>query len=63
MPLSWGRHYVMVEPTHFRIDYVINPYMLGSFLLYYCSGLLAAPRRVTRMARTARRAELQLGGV
>src|SRR3954449_5112591 len=27
MPLSWGRHYVMVEPTHFRIDYVINPFM------------------------------------
>src|SRR3954463_7381895 len=27
MPLSWGRHYVMVEPTHFRVDYVINPFM------------------------------------
>ena len=27
MSLSWGRHYVMVEPTHFRIDYVINPFM------------------------------------
>jgi N-dimethylarginine dimethylaminohydrolase len=25
--LSWGRHYVMVEPTHFRVDYEINPYM------------------------------------
>jgi len=25
--LSWGRHYVMVEPTHFRIDYAINPFM------------------------------------
>ena len=25
--LSWGRHYVMVEPTHFRVDYAINPYM------------------------------------
>jgi N-dimethylarginine dimethylaminohydrolase len=25
--LAWGRHYVMVEPKHFRIDYVINPYM------------------------------------
>ena len=27
MPLAWGRHYVMVEPSHFRIDYVINPFM------------------------------------
>jgi len=27
MPLSWGRHYVMVEPSHFRVDYVINPFM------------------------------------
>src|SRR3954453_5989394 len=27
MSLAWGRHYVMVEPTHFRIDYVINPFM------------------------------------
>ena len=26
-PLSWGRHYVMVEPTHFRVDYAINPFM------------------------------------
>lgn len=25
--LDWGRHYVMVEPTHFRIDYAINPFM------------------------------------
>lgn len=25
--LSWGRHYVMVEPTHYRIDYTINPFM------------------------------------
>jgi N-dimethylarginine dimethylaminohydrolase len=25
--LAWGRHYAMVEPTQFRIDYVINPYM------------------------------------
>jgi N-dimethylarginine dimethylaminohydrolase len=25
--LEWGRHYVMVEPTHFRVDYAINPYM------------------------------------
>jgi N-dimethylarginine dimethylaminohydrolase len=25
--LGWGRHYVAVEPTHFRIDYVINPFM------------------------------------
>jgi N-dimethylarginine dimethylaminohydrolase len=25
--LSWGRHYVMVEPSHFRLDYAINPYM------------------------------------
>lgn len=27
MPLAWGRRYVMVEPTHFRIDYAINPFM------------------------------------
>lgn len=25
--LAWGRHYAMVEPTHFRVDYVINPFM------------------------------------
>ena len=25
--LHWGRHYVMVEPAHFRVDYAINPYM------------------------------------
>ena len=25
--LSWGRRYVMVEPTHFRVDYRINPFM------------------------------------
>jgi N-dimethylarginine dimethylaminohydrolase len=25
--LQWGRHYVMVEPTHFRVDYAINPFM------------------------------------
>jgi N-dimethylarginine dimethylaminohydrolase len=25
--LSWGKHYVMVRPDHFRVDYVINPYM------------------------------------
>lgn len=25
--LGWGRHYVMVEPTHFRVDYEINPFM------------------------------------
>ena len=27
MELSWGREYVMVEPTHFRVEYVINPFM------------------------------------
>ena len=26
-PLRWGRRYLMVRPDHFRIDYVINPYM------------------------------------
>ena len=26
-PLEWGRRYLMVRPDHFRIDYVINPYM------------------------------------
>ncbi|WP_109506746.1 dimethylarginine dimethylaminohydrolase family protein [Nocardioides speluncae] len=25
--LEWGKHYVMVRPDHFRVDYVINPYM------------------------------------
>ena len=25
--LRWGRHYVMVRPDHFRVDYVINPFM------------------------------------
>lgn len=26
-PLAWGRHYAMVDPASFRIDYVINPFM------------------------------------
>ena len=25
--LTWGRHYLMVEPNHFRVDYAINPFM------------------------------------
>ncbi len=25
--LAWGQHYAMVRPEHFRVDYVINPYM------------------------------------
>ena len=25
--LDWGRRYVMVRPDHFRVDYVINPFM------------------------------------
>jgi N-dimethylarginine dimethylaminohydrolase len=25
--LPWGRHYLTVEPDHFRVDYAINPYM------------------------------------
>jgi len=25
--LRWGRHYLMVEPDHFRVDYAINPFM------------------------------------
>ena len=25
--LRWGHHYVAVEPTHFRVDYAINPFM------------------------------------
>lgn len=25
--LDWGRHYAMVDPTAFRIEYAINPYM------------------------------------
>jgi len=27
MSLDWGRHYAMVEPSQFRIDYAINPFM------------------------------------
>lgn len=26
-PLAWGRHYVAVEPSHFRVEYAINPFM------------------------------------
>lgn len=25
--LGWGRHYLMVEPAHFRVAYAINPFM------------------------------------
>ena len=25
--LSWGRRYAAVRPSHFRVDYQINPYM------------------------------------
>jgi len=25
--LAWGRHYVAVEPAHFRVEYSINPFM------------------------------------
>ena len=25
--LDWGRHYLMVEPEHFRVEYAINPFM------------------------------------
>ena len=25
--LAWGRHYLMVAPDHFRVDYAINPFM------------------------------------
>ncbi|HWJ68117.1 MAG TPA: arginine deiminase family protein [Nocardioides sp.] len=25
--LQWGRHYAMVDPSSYRIDYAINPYM------------------------------------
>lgn len=25
--LLWGHRYLMVEPSHFRVDYAINPYM------------------------------------
>ncbi len=27
MSLQWGRRYVVVQPTHFRVDYAINPFM------------------------------------
>jgi N-dimethylarginine dimethylaminohydrolase len=26
-PLAWGRRYLMVRPSHFRVDYAINPHM------------------------------------
>jgi arginine dihydrolase len=26
-PLGWGRRYALVRPTHFRVDYQINPFM------------------------------------
>jgi len=26
-PLSWGRHYLMCRPEHFRVTYAINPWM------------------------------------
>ncbi|HEY6933993.1 MAG TPA: arginine deiminase-related protein [Marmoricola sp.] len=26
-PLTWGRHYLLVDPEHFRVDYAINPFM------------------------------------
>lgn len=25
--LAWGRHYLMVPPEHFRVEYAINPFM------------------------------------
>ena len=25
--LRWGHHYAMVRPDHFRVEYVINPFM------------------------------------
>ncbi len=25
--LAWGRHYLLTEPNHFRVDYAINPFM------------------------------------
>jgi len=28
--LHWGRRYLMVRPDHFRVEYVINPYMDAS---------------------------------
>jgi N-dimethylarginine dimethylaminohydrolase len=31
MTLGWGRHYGMVEPSQFRIDYAINPFMNPAF--------------------------------
>jgi exopolysaccharide production protein ExoQ len=32
---------------------VINPYVVGSFLLYYAAGLLASPRRSEHPAARA----------
>lgn len=26
-PLAWGRRYLVVPPSHFQVDYAINPYM------------------------------------
>jgi exopolysaccharide production protein ExoQ len=45
--LAFGITGMLVVRSFFEVD-VINPYHVGSFLLYYCAGLLASPKRVPR---------------
>lgn len=58
--LCFGLTAMLLVRSFFEVD-VINPYMLGSFLLYYCGGLLAAPQRVASRPYAPRRAQLQVG--
>ena len=62
--LAWGRHYVMVEPDHFRVDYVINPFMdpadqpdpaRAREQWEHLVATIERPRRPRRRARPARR--------
>lgn len=45
--LAFGLTAMLLVRSFFEVD-VINPYHLGSFLLYYSAGLLASPRRVAK---------------
>ena len=64
MSLAWGRHYVMVEPSHFRIDYVINPFMdpARPARPRPGAGPVAHPRRDHRAARRHRRRDPAAAG-
>jgi exopolysaccharide production protein ExoQ len=58
--LAFGLTAMLLVRSFFEVD-VINPYVLGSFLLYYTAGLLALPQRVVQLSYRARRARLQTG--